>query len=151
MIPVIQAQEEKRERFLFTATFADHFIYHFLIIVIQVVPVPLNRCATEDIKEAFMVQAQEQQMEMMEIPEHTDLKQVPVNTPGVQWFGYYGIFNIYLKSWIKRVCSDCSSRDSIFLCRVGLGGEALLPHSKTFSSAVWKVSISPHETPFVYL
>lgn len=61
-------------------------------------PVPLNRCATEDIKEAFMVQAQEQQMEMMEIPEHTDLKQVPVNTPGVQWFGYSGIFNIYLKS-----------------------------------------------------
>lgn len=87
------------KRFLFTATFADHFIYHLLVvIVIQVVPVPLNRCATEDIKEAFMVQAQEQQMEMMEIPEHTDLKQVPVNTHGVQWFGYSGIFNIYLKS-----------------------------------------------------
>lgn len=57
-------------------------------------PVPLNRCATEDIKEAFMVQAQEQQMEMMEIPEHTDLKQVPENTPGVQWFVYSWIFNI---------------------------------------------------------
>lgn len=41
----------------------------------QVVPVPLDRCATEDIKEAFMVQAQEQQIELMEIPEHTDLKQ----------------------------------------------------------------------------
>lgn len=38
---------------------------------------PLDRCATEDIKEAFTVQAQEQQMELMEIPEHTDLKQVP--------------------------------------------------------------------------
>ncbi|CAI5636579.1 unnamed protein product [Oreochromis niloticus] len=48
---------------------------------LQVVPVPLNRCATEDIKEAFMVQAQEQQMEM-EIPEHTDLKQIaPPGTP----------------------------------------------------------------------
>ena len=45
--------------------------------VLQVVPVPLDKCATEDVKEAFMVQAQEQQMELMEIPEHTDLKQVP--------------------------------------------------------------------------
>ena len=43
---------------------------------LQVVPVPLDKCATEDIKEAFMVQAGEQQMELMEIPEHTDLKQV---------------------------------------------------------------------------
>uniref|UniRef100_A0A671YDY5 CWF19-like protein 1 n=1 Tax=Sparus aurata TaxID=8175 RepID=A0A671YDY5_SPAAU len=49
---------------------------------LQVVPVPLDRCATEDIKEAFMVQAQEQQMELMEIPEHTDLKQIaPPGTP----------------------------------------------------------------------
>ncbi|XP_029283861.1 LOW QUALITY PROTEIN: CWF19-like protein 1, partial [Cottoperca gobio] len=49
---------------------------------LQVVPVPLNRCTTEDIKEAFMVQAQEQQMELMEIPEHTDLKQIaPPGTP----------------------------------------------------------------------
>ncbi|KAG7274200.1 hypothetical protein CRUP_008576 [Coryphaenoides rupestris] len=48
----------------------------------QVVPVPLDRCATADIKEAFMVQAQEQQMELMEIPEHTDLKQIaPPGTP----------------------------------------------------------------------
>ncbi|KAG7253652.1 hypothetical protein CRUP_034334 [Coryphaenoides rupestris] len=47
-----------------------------------VVPVPLDRCATADIKEAFMVQAQEQQMELMEIPEHTDLKQIaPPGTP----------------------------------------------------------------------
>ncbi|XP_041833103.1 CWF19-like protein 1 isoform X2 [Melanotaenia boesemani] len=49
---------------------------------LQVVPVPLDCCATEDIKEAFMVQAQEQQMELMEIPEHTDLKQIaPPGTP----------------------------------------------------------------------
>uniref|UniRef100_A0AAQ4PAE9 CWF19-like protein 1 n=1 Tax=Gasterosteus aculeatus aculeatus TaxID=481459 RepID=A0AAQ4PAE9_GASAC len=49
---------------------------------LQVVPVPLARCTTEDIKEAFMVQAQEQQMELMEIPEHTDLKQIaPPRTP----------------------------------------------------------------------
>lgn len=66
-------------------------------------PVPLNRCATEDIKEAFMVQAQEQQMEMMEIPEHTDLKQVPVNTPGVQWFGYSGILTSIWKAELN-VC-----------------------------------------------
>ncbi|KAM9845990.1 CWF19-like protein 1 [Aulostomus maculatus] len=49
---------------------------------LQVVPVPLDRCATEDIKEAFLVQAQEQQMELMEIPQHTDLKQIaPPGTP----------------------------------------------------------------------
>lgn len=49
---------------------------------LQVVPVPLDRCTTEDIKEAFTVQAQEQQMELMEIPEHTDLKQIaPPGTP----------------------------------------------------------------------
>ncbi|XP_017296788.1 CWF19-like protein 1 [Kryptolebias marmoratus] len=49
---------------------------------LQIVPVPLDRCATEDIKEAFMVQAQEQHMELMEIPQHTDLKQIaPPGTP----------------------------------------------------------------------
>uniref|UniRef100_A0A3B5A154 CWF19-like protein 1 n=1 Tax=Stegastes partitus TaxID=144197 RepID=A0A3B5A154_9TELE len=49
---------------------------------LQVVPVPLDRCTTDDIKEAFVVQAQEQQMELMEIPEHTDLKQIaPPGTP----------------------------------------------------------------------
>lgn len=37
---------------------------------------PLDLCTSEDIKEAFVVQAQEQQMELMEIPQHTDLKQV---------------------------------------------------------------------------
>ncbi|KAJ8381965.1 hypothetical protein SKAU_G00027430 [Synaphobranchus kaupii] len=45
---------------------------------LQVVPVPADKCTTEDIKEAFVVQAQEQQMELMEIPEHSDLKQVPI-------------------------------------------------------------------------
>ncbi|KAM6895333.1 CWF19-like protein 1 [Xenentodon cancila] len=49
---------------------------------LQVVPVPLDRCTTEDVKEAFMVQGQEQQMELMEIPQHTDLKQIaPPGTP----------------------------------------------------------------------
>ncbi|XP_069543627.1 LOW QUALITY PROTEIN: CWF19-like protein 1 [Brachyistius frenatus] len=49
---------------------------------LQVVPVPLDRCTTEDIKDAFTVQAQEQRMELMEIPEHTDLKQIaPPGTP----------------------------------------------------------------------
>ena len=51
-------------------------------VALQVVPVPLDKCATEDIKEAFLVQAQEQQMELMEIPEHTDLKQVRPSTGG---------------------------------------------------------------------
>lgn len=49
---------------------------------LQVVPVPLSCCSTEDIKEAFMVQGQEQKIELMEIPEHTDLKQIaPPGTP----------------------------------------------------------------------
>lgn len=42
----------------------------------QVVPVPLSRCATDDIKDAFITQAQEQQIELLEIPEHSDIKQV---------------------------------------------------------------------------
>lgn len=42
----------------------------------QVVPVHMEKCSTGDIKEAFMTQAEEQQMELMEIPAHTDLKQV---------------------------------------------------------------------------
>ncbi|XP_035468284.1 CWF19-like protein 1 isoform X1 [Scophthalmus maximus] len=49
---------------------------------LQVVPVPLDRCTTDDIKEAFTVQAQEQQIELMEIPQHTELKQIaPPGTP----------------------------------------------------------------------
>ncbi|CAB1421776.1 unnamed protein product [Pleuronectes platessa] len=49
---------------------------------LQVVPVPLDRCTTDDIKDAFTVQAQEQQMELMEIPQHTELKQIaPPGTP----------------------------------------------------------------------
>ncbi|TRZ03862.1 hypothetical protein DNTS_000495 [Danionella cerebrum] len=46
------------------------------------VPVPGEKCSTEDIKEAFMTQAEEQQIELMEIPAHTDLKQIaPPGTP----------------------------------------------------------------------
>ena len=52
------------------------------VVVVQVVPVPLDRCTTDDIKEAFTVQAQEQQMELMEIPQHTELKQVHKWTQG---------------------------------------------------------------------
>ncbi|XP_057710667.1 CWF19-like protein 1 isoform X2 [Corythoichthys intestinalis] len=49
---------------------------------LQVVPVPLDCCASDDIKEAFMLQAQEQQMELAEIPRHSDLKQIaPPGTP----------------------------------------------------------------------
>uniref|UniRef100_A0A672QF14 CWF19-like protein 1 n=1 Tax=Sinocyclocheilus grahami TaxID=75366 RepID=A0A672QF14_SINGR len=49
---------------------------------LQVVPVPMEKCSTDDIKEAFMTQAEEQQIELMEIPAHTDLKQIaPPGTP----------------------------------------------------------------------
>ncbi|XP_078530119.1 CWF19-like protein 1 isoform X2 [Lissotriton helveticus] len=51
---------------------------------LQVVPVPLNCCATEDIKEAFILQAQEQQIELLEIPEHSDIKQIV--QPGTPYF-----------------------------------------------------------------
>ncbi|XP_048410021.2 CWF19-like protein 1 isoform X1 [Stegostoma tigrinum] len=51
---------------------------------LQVVPVPIQRCTTEDIKEAFIVQAEEQQMELLEIPEHSDLKQII--PPGSAYF-----------------------------------------------------------------
>ncbi|XP_066580749.1 CWF19-like protein 1 [Amia ocellicauda] len=51
---------------------------------LQVVPVPIQKLTTEDIKEAFTIQAQEQQMEMLEIPEHTDLKQIC--QPGTPYF-----------------------------------------------------------------
>ncbi|XP_035282640.1 CWF19-like protein 1 isoform X1 [Anguilla anguilla] len=51
---------------------------------LQVVPVPADKCTTEDIKEAFVIQAQEQQMELLEIPEHSDLKQIA--QPGTPYF-----------------------------------------------------------------
>ncbi|XP_033010315.1 CWF19-like protein 1 isoform X2 [Lacerta agilis] len=50
----------------------------------HVVPVPLNCCTTEDIKEAFIVQAEEQQIELLEIPEHSALKQIV--QPGTPYF-----------------------------------------------------------------
>ncbi|KAK7810934.1 hypothetical protein U0070_013588 [Myodes glareolus] len=43
---------------------------------LQVIPVPLSSCVTDDIKDAFITQAQEQQIELLEIPEHSDIKQV---------------------------------------------------------------------------
>uniref|UniRef100_A0A8C7RJQ2 CWF19-like protein 1 n=1 Tax=Oncorhynchus mykiss TaxID=8022 RepID=A0A8C7RJQ2_ONCMY len=56
--------------------------YHSQHLQIQVVPVPEDKCTTEDIKEAFLLQAQEQNMELMEIPQHTDLQQIaPPGTP----------------------------------------------------------------------
>lgn len=50
----------------------------------QVIPVPLSCCVTDDIKDAFITQAQEQQIELLEIPEHSDIKQV--NQEGVVMF-----------------------------------------------------------------
>ncbi|NXA42390.1 C19L1 protein, partial [Eudromia elegans] len=43
---------------------------------LQVIPLPLKLCSAEDIKEAFITQAQEQQIDLLEIPEHSDIKQV---------------------------------------------------------------------------
>ncbi|KAM3927554.1 CWF19-like protein 1 [Leptodactylus fuscus] len=51
---------------------------------LQVVPLPLSCCTTEDIKESFIVQAQEQNIELLEIPEHTDIKQIV--QPGTPYF-----------------------------------------------------------------
>ncbi|XP_074869582.1 CWF19-like protein 1 isoform X2 [Carettochelys insculpta] len=51
---------------------------------LQVIPVPLSCCATEDIKDSFILQAQEQHIELLEIPEHTDIKQIA--QPGTPYF-----------------------------------------------------------------
>ncbi|KAK4821225.1 hypothetical protein QYF61_015793 [Mycteria americana] len=51
---------------------------------LQVIPVPLDHCTSEDIKESFIVQAQEQQIELLEIPEHSDITQVA--QPGTPYF-----------------------------------------------------------------
>ncbi|XP_077692478.1 CWF19-like protein 1 isoform X4 [Eretmochelys imbricata] len=51
---------------------------------LQVIPVPLSCCATEDIKESFILQAQEQEIELLEIPEHSDIKQIA--QPGTPYF-----------------------------------------------------------------
>ncbi|XP_025025542.1 CWF19-like protein 1 isoform X2 [Python bivittatus] len=42
---------------------------------LQVVPVAQTCCTTEDIKEAFIIQAEERHIELLEIPEHSALKQ----------------------------------------------------------------------------
>ncbi|XP_077180287.1 CWF19-like protein 1 isoform X3 [Paroedura picta] len=42
----------------------------------HVVPVPQDCCTTDDIKEAFIIHAEEQRMELLEIPEHSALKQI---------------------------------------------------------------------------
>ncbi|XP_053439157.1 CWF19-like protein 1 isoform X1 [Nycticebus coucang] len=51
---------------------------------LQVVPVPFTCCTTDDIKDAFITQAQEQQIELLEIPEHSDIKQIA--QPGAAYF-----------------------------------------------------------------
>ncbi|XP_072197050.1 CWF19-like protein 1 isoform X3 [Excalfactoria chinensis] len=50
---------------------------------LQVIPVPLDY-SSEDIKECFITQAQEQQIELLEIPEHSDITQVV--HPGTPYF-----------------------------------------------------------------
>lgn len=47
------------------------------------IPVPLDY-TSEDIKECFITQAQEQQIELLEIPEHSDITQVV--QPGTPYF-----------------------------------------------------------------
>ncbi|XP_015392176.1 CWF19-like protein 1 isoform X3 [Panthera tigris] len=51
---------------------------------LQVIPVPLSRCTTDDIKDAFVTQAEQQQIELLEIPEHSDIKQIA--QPGAAYF-----------------------------------------------------------------
>ncbi|XP_075459167.1 CWF19-like protein 1 isoform X2 [Ascaphus truei] len=51
---------------------------------LQVVPVPVNSCTTEDLKELFIVQAQEQNIELLEIPEHSNITQIV--QPGTPYF-----------------------------------------------------------------
>ncbi|XP_077565675.1 CWF19-like protein 1 [Stigmatopora nigra] len=51
---------------------------------LQVVPLPLKSCASDDIKEAFVQQAQKRKMELAEIPPHSDLKQLV--SPGEPYF-----------------------------------------------------------------
>ncbi|KAB1271702.1 CWF19-like protein 1 [Camelus dromedarius] len=63
---------------LFERNFKSHHLQ------LQVVPVPLSRCTTDDIKDAFITQAQEQQIELLEIPEHSDIKQIA--QPGAAYF-----------------------------------------------------------------
>lgn len=36
----------------------------------------MDRCTSKDIKDTFIAQAQEQQIELLEIPEHSDITQV---------------------------------------------------------------------------
>lgn len=111
----------------------------------QVVPVPLDLCTTEDIKEAFMVQAQEQQMELMEIPQHTDLKQVETTKQTSSFHTPLFTHMFRCKASVcvcVCVCPDCPSRDTVLLCGVGLRRETVLPHPETFPFAVWTVSSS---------
>lgn len=56
--------------------FAFYSFYGTVVLPLQVVPVPLDHCTSEDIKEIFIAQAQEQQIELLEIPEHSDITQV---------------------------------------------------------------------------
>ncbi|XP_048342142.1 LOW QUALITY PROTEIN: CWF19-like protein 1 [Sphaerodactylus townsendi] len=51
---------------------------------LQVVPVPQDCCTMEEVKEAFVAQAEEQQIELLEIPEHSALKQIV--QPGTPYF-----------------------------------------------------------------
>ncbi|KAJ7345364.1 hypothetical protein JRQ81_001314 [Phrynocephalus forsythii] len=51
---------------------------------LQVVPVPQDGCVTEDIKEAFLVQAEKHHLELLEIPKHSTLKQIV--QPGMPYF-----------------------------------------------------------------
>uniref|UniRef100_A0A8D2J9U2 CWF19-like protein 1 n=1 Tax=Varanus komodoensis TaxID=61221 RepID=A0A8D2J9U2_VARKO len=51
---------------------------------LQVVPVPHDCGTTEDIKQAFVTQAEERRIELLEIPEHSVLKQIV--QPGTPYF-----------------------------------------------------------------
>lgn len=95
-----------------------------------------------------MVQAQEQNMELMEIPQHTDLKQVKYVTNQGR-LSLCGGANVPTgcSACAFSVCSDRSSWNAVLLRGAGLRRETLLQDPETFSSAVWKVSTVSMKQP----
>ncbi|XP_013361667.1 PREDICTED: CWF19-like protein 1 isoform X4 [Chinchilla lanigera] len=71
-------KSRRKQCVLFERNYKSHHLQ------LQVIPVPLSCCATDDIKDAFITQAQEQQIELLEIPEHSDIKQIA--QPGAAYF-----------------------------------------------------------------
>ncbi|XP_061405323.1 CWF19-like protein 1 [Lethenteron reissneri] len=58
--------------------------YRSMHLQLQVVGVPEQRCSTDEIKEVFVQQGAENQMELLELPERSELKQIV--EPGTPYF-----------------------------------------------------------------